>query len=66
MTKLKTHIKNEKRWKKSFCKFLKSNDFDLNKVPERKYATSISCQPDNSQMLKTVSLRSYWNFLNVK
>ena len=60
MTKLKTHIKNEKRWKKSICKFLKCNDFDLNKVPEHKYATSISRQPENSQMLKTASFCSYW------
>ena len=52
MTKLKTHIKNEKRWKKSICKFLKCNDFDLNKVPEHKF----------SQMLKTALLCSYWNF----
>ena len=52
MTKLKTHIKNEKRWKKSICKFLKCNDFDLNKVPEH----SISRQPENSQMLETASL----------
>ena len=53
MTILKTHIKNEKRWKKSICKFLKCNNFDLNKVPEHKYATSISHQPENSQMLET-------------
>jgi len=60
MTKLKTHIKNEKRWKKSICKFLKCNDFDLNKVPEH----SISRQPENSQMLETASLCSYWSRLH--
>ena len=63
MTKLKTHIKNEKRWKKSICKFLKCNDFDLNMVPEHKYATSISRQPENSQMLETASLCRYWSRL---
>ena len=62
MTKLEKNIKNEKTWKKSICKFLKRNDFDLNKVPEHKHATSISRQPDNSQMLKTASLCSFWNF----
>ena len=60
MTKLKTHIKNEKRWKKSICKFLKCNDFDVNKVPEH----SISRQPENSQMLETASLCSYWSRLH--
>ena len=64
MTKLKTHIKNEKRWKKSICKFLKCNGFDLNKFSEHKYATSISCQPENSQMLETASLCSYWSKLH--
>ena len=64
MIKLKSHIKNEKRWKKSICKFLKCNNFDLNKVPEHKYATSISRQPENSQMLETSSLCSYWSRLH--
>ena len=64
MTKLKMHIKIEKRWKKSICKFLKCNNFDLNKVPEYKYATSR--QPENSQMLETAaaSLCSYWSRLH--
>ena len=48
MTKLKMHIKNEKRWKKTICKILKCNNFDLKKVSEHKYATFISRQPDNS------------------
>ena len=36
--------------------------FDLKKVSERKCATFISRQPDNSQMLETASLLIYWNF----
>ena len=60
MTKLKMHINNEKRWKKSLCKFLEYNNFDLNKVPEH----SISRQPDKSQMLETASLCSYWSRLH--
>ena len=36
----------------------KNHKADTSK-PEHKYATSTSRQPDNAQMLKAVSIRSY-------